>query len=109
MDKLKELYKQTSDIIKYVPTYCDELREEFRKCTELYMLLNTVADLSDSNVAKELDSTIKKIAFASAEPNFDVRKEYLKEAITDLASGRDTADVLCKFDNILYVYKGGRL
>lgn len=106
MDKLKELYKQTSDIIKYVPTYCDELREEFRKCTELYMLLNTVADLSDGNVAKELDSTIKKIAFASAEPNFNVRKEYLKEAITDLMSGMDKVDVLLKYEDILYRIKG---
>ena len=106
MDRLNELRNQFKDVIKYFPIYCSDLYEEFQKYNEIYMLLNTVAYLSDSNVAKELDSTIKKIAYASAEPNFDVRKGYLKEAITDLASGIDEIDVLLKYEDILYRIKG---
>ena len=62
--------------------------------------------MSGSKVARVLDDTIKEIAYASLEPNFKVRKEYLSEAIKDLLSGVDETEVVLKYDNILYRMKG---
>ena len=109
MNKLKELCKQFKDIVKYVPTYCSEQYEELQKYSELCRLTNAIAGLSSDKIARALDYTIKKIAYASAESNFEIRKKYLSEAVKDLASGMDEVDVVLKYDDILYKYNGGRL
>ena len=109
MNELKELCKQLKDIAKYIPTYCSEQYEELQKYSELCRLTNAIADLSSGKIARALDYTIKEIAYASAEPNFEVRKEYLSEAIKDLLSGMDEVDVVLKYDDILYRHNGGRL
>ena len=106
MNELKELCKQFSDAIKYVPIYCSEQYEEFQKYSELCRLINAIADLSNGKIAKALDYTIKEIAYASAEPNFEVRERYLSEVIRDLLSGMDETDVLLKYEDILYRVKG---
>lgn len=109
MNKLKELYEKTLDLSKGIQICCDGIREEFQKYTEINMLLNTITNLSNSDVALALNDVILEIAYASPEPNLEVRKYYLKEAITDLLSGMYAIDVIWKFDRILYWYKGGRL
>lgn len=109
MNKLKELCKQFKDVVKYVPVYCAEQYEELQKYSELCRLTNAIADLSSNSVARALDYTIKEIAYTSVEPNFEIRKKYLKEAIQDLLSGMDEVDVVLKYDDILYRYNGGRL
>lgn len=65
-------------------------------------LQNKVASLSNCAVADELTHTIRNIAYAGREPNHETICKYLKQAIEDLASGMDAADVLGKYDNILY-------
>lgn len=102
MDRLKELCNQFKDAIKYIPMYCSEQYEELQKYSELCRLINAIADLSSGKIARALDYTIKEIAYASAEPNFEVRKKYLSEAIKDLLSGMDEVDVVLKYDKILY-------
>lgn len=102
MIKIKELYKQ----LKYVPMYCSEQYEEIQKYSELNGLINAIANLSSDKIARALDYTIKEIAYTSAESNFEVRKEYLNEAIKDLLSGMDETDVLLKYEDILYRCKG---
>lgn len=109
MNILKELCKQLKDIAKYVPTYCTEQYEELQKYSELCELTDVIAYLSSGKIARALDCTIKKIAYASAKPNFEVRKEYLSEAIRDLRNGMDEVDVVLKYDDILYRYNGGKL
>lgn len=109
MVKLKELCSQLKDIAKYVPTYCSEQYEELQKYSELCRLTNAIADLSSGKIARALDYTIKEIAYASTESNFEIRKKYLSEAIKDLLSGMDEVDVVLKYDDILYRYNGGRL
>lgn len=109
MNELKELCKQFKDVVKHMPTYCLEQYEELQKYSELCRLTNAIADLSSSKVARALDYTIKEIAYASAEPNFEIRKMYLSEAIRDLVSGMDETDVILKYEDILYRYNGGRL
>ncbi len=106
MNKLKDLCKQLKGAIKYVPTYCSEQYEEIQKYSELCRLINAIADLSSGKMARALDDTIKEIAYASVEPNFESRKRYLSEAVKDLASGMDATDVLLKYEDILYRYKG---
>lgn len=69
-------------------------------------MINAIADLSSSKIARALDYTIKEIAYATAESNFEIRKKYLSEAVKDLASGMDETDVLLKYEDILYKYKG---
>ena len=44
----------------------------------------------------------KQIAYTSPESNTKVCSRYLQEAIEDLAGGMDTADVIFKYDKILY-------
>ena len=109
MVKLKELCKQFKDTIKYVPVYCTEQYEELQRYNELCRLINAISDLSSSKIARALDYTIKEIAYASTEPNFEIRKKYLSEAIKDLLSDMDEIDVVLKYDDILYRYNGGRL
>lgn len=106
MNNLKELCRQFKDVIKYVPIYCDEQYEELRKYSELCRLINAIADLSSNKMARVLDDTIKQIAYASVESNYEVRKKYLSEAIKDLLSGMDETDVLLKYEDILYKMKG---
>lgn len=106
MNKLKELCKQFNDIIKYIPTYYSEQCEEFNKYSEIYKLINTIANLSSDSISKALDYTIKEIAYASIEPNFEIRKRYLREAIKDLVSGMNEIDVLLKYEDVLYRMKG---
>ena len=106
MNKLKELCKQLKDVVGYVPMYCSEQYEEFQKYSELCRLTNAIADLSSNKIARALDYTIKEIAYASAESNFEIRKMYLSEAIKDLLSGIDEVDVVLKYEDILYRYKG---
>lgn len=64
-------------------------------------LQNKVASLSNCAVADELTYTIRKIAYAGREPNHETICKYLKQAIEDLASGMDAADVLGKYDRML--------
>lgn len=109
MDNLKELCNQLKDVIKYIPTYCTEQYEELQKHSELCRLTNAIAELSSGKIARALDCTIKEIAYASTEPNFEVCKKYLSEAIKDLLSGMDEIDVVLKYEDILYRYNGGRL
>lgn len=105
MNKLKELCRQLKDVVKCVPTYYSEQYEEFRKYSELCRLINAVADLSNNKVARALDYTIKEIAYASIEPNYETICLYLKQAIKDLISGMDATDMLEKYDKILYDLK----
>lgn len=65
-------------------------------------LQNKVASLSNCAVADELTHTIRNIAYAGRESNHETVCKYLKQAIEDLASGMDAADVLGKYDRILY-------
>ena len=109
MNKIKELCKQLKDVVKYVPIYCTGQYEELQKYSELCRLTNAIADLSSSKVAMVLDYTIKEIAYASAEPNFEIRKMYLSEAVRDLVSGMDETDVVLKYEDILCRYNGGKL
>lgn len=109
MNELKELCKQLKDVVKYIPTYCSEQYEELQKYSELCRLINAIADLSSGKVARALNDTIKEIAYASTESNYEVRKRYLSEAIKDLLSGMDEIDVVLKYDDILYRHNGGRL
>ncbi len=105
-EQIKELCKQFKDVIKCVPTYYTEQYEELRKYSELCSLVNAIADLSNGKIARALDYTIKEIAYASAESNFEIRKKYLSEVIKDLLSGMDAVDVLLKYEDILYRHKG---
>lgn len=107
MNKLKELCGQLKDVAKHVPTYCTEQYEELQKYSELCRLINAIADLSGDRIARVLDCTIKEIAYASAESNYEVRKKYLSEAIKDLLNDMDEVDVVLKYDNILYKHNGG--
>ena len=109
MSKIKELCEQIKDVVKYVPIYCSGQYEELQKYSELCRLTNAIADLSNNRVARALDYTIKEIAYTSAAPNFEVRKEYLSDAIKDLLNGMDEIDVVLKYDDILYKHNGGRL
>ena len=102
MDNLKELCKQ----IEYSFRQYKGLLDEYN---ELCRLFNEITTLSNYSVARVLDETIKGIAYTSAEPNFEVRKRYLSEAIKDFLSGMDEVDVVLKYDDILYRYNGGRL
>ena len=106
MNKLKESCKELKDLIKYVPTFCHEQYEEFLKYGELCGLVNAIVNLSDRTTARVLDETIKEIAYTSAEPNFEVQKRYLREAIMDLAGGMDATDMILKYEDILYRCKG---
>lgn len=69
-------------------------------------LQTQVASLSNCAVADSLMYTIKQIAYASPEPNHETICWYLEDAIEDLASGMDAAEVLWKYDIILYNLKG---
>ena len=109
MNKIKELCEQLKDAAKHVPVYCTSQYEELQKYSELCRLVNAIADLSSGKIARALDYTIKEIAYASAESNFEIQKKYLSEAIKDLLSGMDEVDVVLKYDDILYRYNGGRL
>lgn len=106
MNELKELCKQLKDVVKYIPIYCSEQYEELQKYSELCKLINAIADLSSNKMARVLDDTIKEIAYALAESNYETRKRYLSEAVKDLASGMDETDVLLKYEDILYRIKG---
>ena len=109
MDKLKELCKRFKDAFGCIPMYCAEQYEELQKYSELCRLTNAIADLSSYSVARELDYIAKEIAYASTESNFEVRKKYLSEVIKDLLSGMDYADVILKYEDMLYRNNGGRL
>ena len=106
MNKIKELCEQLKDVAKYVPVYCKSQYEELQKYSELYRLVNAIADLSSGKIARALDYTIKEIAYASTESNFEIQKKYLSEAVKDFASGMDEIDVLLKYEDILYRIKG---
>lgn len=99
MNILKDVYKQFTYVF-------NEYEEQLEKYSELCRLINAIADLSSGRVARALDDTIKQIAYVSAKSNFEVRKQYLSEAIRDLLSGMDETDVILKYEDILYKYKG---
>lgn len=69
---------------------------------------NKTASLSNCAVADELTHTIRNIAYTGKESNHETICKYLKQAIEDLASGMDAADVLGKYDNILYDLRNPR-
>lgn len=68
---------------------------------------NKVASLSNCALADELTHTIRNIVYAGREPNHETICRHLKQAIEDLASGMDAADVLGKYDRILYNLQHG--
>lgn len=100
--KIGELSKEFCKLMKDIPPY---YVQQLNKISEIYGLQNQVAALSNSSVANALTQTIKQIACADREPNYEAICKYLKQAIEDLASGMDTADVLGKYDKILYNLK----
>lgn len=106
LNSLKELYNQFKASVKSIPIYYQEQYEELQKYSELCRLINAIADLSSDKVARALDDTIRQIAYASSESNFEIRKQYLSESIRDLLSGMDETDVLLKYEDILYKMKG---
>lgn len=97
--KIGELSKEYCKLVKDIPPcYVQQLNE----ISEIYELQNQVAALSNSSIADALTHTIRNIAYASRESNHETICKYLKQAIEDLASGMDAADVLWKYDKILY-------
>lgn len=94
-NKLTNLALKCMDIYKDYETTLNNISEELG-------LQNKVASLSNCAVADALIHTIRKIAYAGREPNHETICKYLKQAIEDLASGMDAADVLWKYDMILY-------
>ena len=106
MNKLKELCKQIKEFPSYYVLEYMQYHGELQKYSEICRLINAIADLSSNKVARVLDDTIKQIAYASAESNFEIRKQYLSEAIIDLLGGMDETDVLLKYEDILHRYKG---
>lgn len=93
-NKLTNLALKYMDIYKDYETTLNNISEELG-------LQNKVASLSNYAVADALTYTIRNIAYASRESNHETICRYLKQAIEDLASGMDAADVLGKYDNIL--------
>lgn len=103
------IINNSKELCKQIKLCFNQNKEQFYQYSEICRLINAIADLSSGKVARALDYTMKAIAYASAEPNFEVRKMYLSEAIKDLLSGMDEVDVVLKYDDILYRYNGGRL
>lgn len=97
--KISELSKELWQLMKEVPPYYVQRLNEISKVCELQ---NQVAALSNSRIADALMDTIKHIAYAKAEPNYETCCIYLEEAIKDLMSGMDAVEMLWKYDNILY-------
>lgn len=97
--KASELAKELCQLIKEIPSYYAERFDEISKVCELR---NQVAALSNCRIADALMDTIKQIAYAKAEPNYDTYCIYLESAIKDLASGMDAVDMLWKYDMVLY-------
>lgn len=103
--KIGELSKEFCNLMKDIPPCCIERLNEI---SEIYGLQNQVAALSNSFVADALTQTIKQIAYAGRESNHETICKYLKQGIEDLASGMNAADVLGKYDNILYDLRNPR-
>ena len=97
--KISELSKELWQLMRDIPSCCIERLNEISKICELQ---NQVAVLSNNRIADALMNTIKHIAYAKAEPNYETMCKYLKQAIEDLVSGMDEVDMLCKYDKILY-------
>lgn len=97
--KLRNLAQKCASIC--VNTYKD-YATTLNNISEELGLQNKIASLSNYAVADELTYTIRKIAYANREPNHETICKYLKQAIEDLAGGMDAADVLGKYDTILY-------
>lgn len=94
-NKLATLVSNCMSLYKDYETTLNNISEELG-------LQNKVASLSNCAVADALTYTIRNIAYAGREPNHETICKYLKQAIEDLASGMDAADVLGKYDEILY-------
>lgn len=94
-NKLATLASNCIKLYKDYETTLNNISEELG-------LQNKVASLSNCAVADELTHIIRKIAYAGREPNHETICKYLKQAIEDLAGGMDAADVLGKYDTILY-------
>lgn len=100
--KTNELCRQLDEIIKAIPSYYAERLDEI---TKILALQNRVAVLSNYRVADALMDTIKQIAYTESESNYEVICMYLEQAIEDLTSGMDAAEMLWKYDSILYDLK----
>lgn len=101
--KFKEICKKYSKLISNNASYYHkEITDEINRIIKLLELQNQIAALSNSNIADALMDTIKHIAYAKAESNYDTCYMYLEEAIKDLMSGMDAVDVLWKYDKVLY-------
>lgn len=72
-------------------------------------LQNEVASLSNCAVADELMYVVKQIAYANRESNHETICKYLNEAIKDLLGGMSAADMLEKYDRVLYDFKNSDL
>ena len=97
--KASELAKELCRLIKEIPPYYAQRFDEISKVCELQ---NQVAALSNCRIADVLMDTIKQIAYAKAEPNYDTYCRYLEEAIKDLMGGMDAVEMLWKYDKVLY-------
>lgn len=97
--KISKLSKELCQLMKGVPTYYTERLNEISKVCELQ---NQVVALSNSRIADELMDTIKHIAYAKTESNYETYCMYLKEAIKDLIGGMNATEMLWKYDTILY-------
>ena len=100
----KKYGKSISDNVSY---YHKEITDEVNRITKLLELQNQVAALSNNRIADALMDTIKRIAYAKAESNYETCCMYLEEAIKDLMSDMDAVDVLWKYDVILYNLQHG--
>lgn len=79
-----------------------KMMEELREAEKLYNYYYQVARLSSYAAADCLNSTFKKLAATTSEPNTEFMCKCYKEAITDLLCGTDVSDVIHKFDMRLF-------
>lgn len=102
--KIGELSKELWQLMREVPAcYVQELNKISKVCE----LQNQVVALSNSRIADALMDTIKHIAYAKTESNYETYCMYLEEAIKDLMSGMDAVEMLWKYDMILYNLQHG--
>ena len=106
MKNMKSMQNKLTILVSKCMKKCMEAYKDYtitlNNISEELDLQNKVASLSNCTVADALTYTIRNIAYAGREPNHETVCKYLKQAIEDLASGMDAADVLWKYDNILY-------
>ena len=101
--KISKLSKELCQVIKQVPIYYGQ---KFNEMSTICGLQNQIASLSNCRIADALMDIIKQIAYSKAESNYETICMYSEEAIRDLKSGMDEVDVVLKYEDILYRFKG---